>query len=230
MLEELFEFIVTYIRNDLIMYAIIVPIVIAFITTITLNSIIKPQALCVLEDGVESMRNNWTFEEAFAFADNHGCVPDVLMELESPVPDATTTIGIWRTPSPGTYFTCMVSKEATIHEFVTYFDQEGSMDTTGSIHSEFFPTKKGNFRQVFNNAPIEVLAQRHAEGIAYLKEAFSLQPKAPGRPTDELLQEALINEVKHIKSIKLWPVRAIYWYLIRRHIMNNKTIEQRYKP
>jgi|SaaInlStandDraft_1057018.scaffolds.fasta_scaffold1410801_1 hypothetical protein len=62
MLEELFKFIVTYIRNHLIMYAIIVPIVIAFITTITLNSIIKPQALCVLEDGVESMRNNWTFE------------------------------------------------------------------------------------------------------------------------------------------------------------------------
>jgi len=123
----------------------------------------------------------------------------------------------------------MVSKEATIHEFVIYFDHEASMDTTGSIHSEFFQTQKGNFRQVFNKAPIEVLAQRHAEGIAYLKEAFSLQSKAPERPTDELLQEALINEVKHIKFIKLWPIRAIYWYLIHRHIMNDKTLVQRYK-
>lgn len=211
-----------------VVIAIFFVVVINGMTVLSVHKMSKPDSLYVLADGMESVRENETFAEGFAWADAHGYVPDVLMELEGPTEAATITVGIWKNETAKTFLACYVSPEKVFFEFVTSLTKDSNLDTSNTKDGAMMPAPPGEYRQVFNNLGLDALAQKHEEGLLHLKQHLSLDSMNRAESTDVLVQQSLIRQLDYVKALPLWQLRGVYWFLGRRNLLNNKSIAQQY--
>jgi hypothetical protein len=109
-------------------------------------------------------------------------------------------------------------------EFITEFADQYSLTTTRSKAAFVFPRPYGSFMQSFPAAKIEHLWDQHVRGEQYLMSELAV-PVAPlSLPFVEAFGPAVQRQMRCIKSLPLWPVRGIYWFLLKRFLMHNRPI------
>ena len=197
-------------------------------TILSINKMSKPDSLYVLAGGLDSVRQNETFREAFLWTEANGFTPDVLMELEGPIEYAVITVGIWRNDAVKTMLACYVSPDTINHEFTSTLSRECSLDTSSTKDGAMLPGLDTCYRQFFHGMELDSLFQKHLEGLQYLKQHRGLESVLRTQPTDILVQQAVNEQIAYVKSLPLWQLRGAYWFFVRRNSLNNKTIAQQY--
>jgi hypothetical protein len=119
------------------------------------------------------------------------------------------------------------------HQHVTYdletrFDELTMLDTATSGSTGMFPARPGSYKQSFPGADAESVWQRHLEAEDYLVKKFNITWQPLTKPYVEILVNGLRLQMQHVRSIPLYPLRALYWYAVTRHRMANRSIQQQY--
>jgi hypothetical protein len=114
--------------------------------------------------------------------------------------------------------------EATICEFITAFSDEISLTTTTTRAAFVYPRPYGSFLQSFPTATPENLWRAHLAGEDYLTSQLSITTEECRLPFLEAFQRGIVRGLLHVTSIRLWFLRAIYWFLIKRFLLHNRPI------
>lgn len=120
--------------------------------------------------------------------------------------------------------TAYVGPASLAYEFVTEFSDEHSLTTSQTKAGFMYPRPFGSFLQAFPKASIEELLDLHIRGEQHLISTLSIPIKEIRAPLLERFTSGILRQIRYIKSHSLWPIRGIYWYLIRRYVMRNRPI------
>ncbi len=112
--------------------------------------------------------------------------------------------------------------------FETYFDDLTCLDTGTSGSTGMFPARPGNYKQSFPNVRADEAWQRHLEAEDYLRTKFGFQFRPLSQPYEQTLLHVMRLHMRHVRSLFLWPFRALYWYAFKRGKMANKPIQELY--
>jgi hypothetical protein len=137
-------------------------------------------------------------------------------------------VAAWHHRERPCYFVLLIAAGNKIPTFTTEFSAERSLDTTGS-DQDMLPAPPGHYKQGFTKTPVDELYRRHMEAEEYLMRVGQVQyqPDLLG------LEEAVSRDAKlqsaYIRSLPLWPFRAVYWYYIGKRKKANKSIEEQHR-
>lgn len=110
----------------------------------------------------------------------------------------------------------------------TYFDDLTSLDTSTSGSVGMFPARPGNYKQSCPGARVDEAWRRHLEAEDYLMKKFGFQFRPLSQSYEQTLMNVMRLQMQHVRSLRFWPFRAIYWYHVNRSRMANKSIQQQY--
>ena len=136
-------------------------------------------------------------------------------------------LGFWLQSRPGAPLrTFCLNRNAggTTYEFGTDFSDEADLTTTMTRAAFVFPLPYGRFMQSFPGASAQELWTAHRRGEEYILSALRVPVAEPRRPFLEGFEEAIKAKLHHVTSHRLWFVRGIYWYLVKRFILHNRPI------
>jgi len=136
-------------------------------------------------------------------------------------------IGHWEPASNGPplrRLSVSLSAAGTTYEFITEFSDEHSLTTTKTRAAFMFPRPFGSFLQSFPSASIEQLWDLHLRGEQHIVSDLSIPVRECRVSFLEGFAPGILRQMRCIKSFPLWPVRGIYWFLIKRFLMVNRPI------
>jgi hypothetical protein len=136
-------------------------------------------------------------------------------------------IGIWELSGnhlPLRYLSAALSLGNITYEFITAFSDDYSLTTTRTRAAFLFPRPYGSFIQSFPNASIQQLWDLHTRGEHHLTSVLSIPVKECRFPYEQRVGAAILKQMRCIKSFPLWPVRGVYWFLLKRFLLQNRPI------
>jgi hypothetical protein len=112
----------------------------------------------------------------------------------------------------------------TTFELEAQISERASLTTTRSGVAFMFPRQFGEFTQSFPGADVVRLWKLHLEGTEFLisHSIVSVGPCREAFPASH--RRSVVEQLTHVRSLPLWPVRGIYWYLVKRFLMRNRPI------
>jgi hypothetical protein len=159
--------------------------------------------------------NAWAEEQGFEWHDAY------LAHLPQQV-----FFAVWKQPDAPRFFCYYTTFGVDYCEFETEFDNGRNLCTCSIKDEHTFPPAPGNFLQTFHKASHAVLWERHLEAEDFLARNRGLSPfRGELAPYDELALEEARERLRHPRSMFLWPVRGVWWY-VTSGSKTNKSIEQ----
>lgn len=132
----------------------------------------------------------------------------------------------WQHDSEPTYLLLLIVRGQRVLNFATAFDKEYGLDTV-SMASEVYPAPPGHYKQTFSKLDLPQLYARHTEAARFLRTDGRLEF---ARTLPNSIAQAVSDDGKrqaaYVESMPLWPLRAPYWYYVRRLRLHNRTIEE----
>ncbi len=110
----------------------------------------------------------------------------------------------------------------------TYFSDDTGFETSNSGATGMFPKRPGKYAQSFPGIAPDELWRRHLEAETYLVNRLPIVQKSLSMPYEQLLLHNLRLEMQYVRSIPLYPFRALYWFAVARKRMANRSIQQQY--
>lgn len=218
---------------ELLLVAVtMVAIFIVLITVVLTLNVLKlssPETLLeAIPDGLEILANNTEFLKRHRWAAEIGFVPDLLADYRG-MGGQRLLISVWRHPTRGTYFCSYETPEKTVCEFVTCCERDIALTTTNNRDGLLFPTPPDRYVEAFERLGVDELLRRHEESLFWIGQYRSAAPIRPDLPTATLIIESIQSQTRYVRSLPLWPLRASWWYLGRRYLLNGKSIAERYR-
>lgn len=126
----------------------------------------------------------------------------------------------WQHPD-GTYFVVYKSNNKKVIDFFSLLDEQlGISLTTGnSPDGESLPDRSGALKQSFPKTQVD--------GLADLENRFGLEPIKSDQSFEDSFMGFIRAQMKYVRSINLWPVRAVLWFLLRKKF-HGQTVSERY--
>lgn len=181
-----------------------------------------------VENGAAVLAEGADYASRMAWATAHGFEPDIMADVNATTDGSTMVVALWKNPHTHSWLASYTTNEKVHSEFVTTLSQESGLTTSNSIDSSLFPQRPGHYVQVFGDADLDTLFQRHEEGLLHLRNAKHLEVQDHRKSTVDLITDSVHRTMEHILSIPLWKHKGAYWYFFRRPRMNNKSIAALY--
>jgi hypothetical protein len=137
------------------------------------------------------------------------------------------TFGIWIriSPDPPLRIFCVLKPPAgTIYEFETQFSDDVSLTTSTGRSAFFFPLPFGIFVQCFPSGTPDNLWKAHQQAEEYITSTLAIPLRECRLPFLETFRQQQIRKLSYVTSLRLWVVRGIYWYLVKRFLLHNRPI------
>jgi len=136
-------------------------------------------------------------------------------------------LGVWceqAAGGPARRFRFLRTATERAFEFVTAFSDHASLTTSMSRTAFLFPPRHGDFLQAFPRKSFEEVLKLHAEGEEYLMTQCRVAVSPCKLTYAEAFRNAGMKELALIRSLSVWPIRGIYWYLVKRFLLQNTPI------
>jgi len=135
-------------------------------------------------------------------------------------------IAAWKHSRRPTYFCVYVFPGTMAYDFATVFDDDRGLTTGSTMDGQFLPHRPGHYTQTFSGCEAEELFNRHAVAEQYLIASGRMEQHTDPLPFEERLSREATLQAAYIRSLPLWPLRALYWYLLKKRGLHNKSIDQ----
>jgi len=136
-------------------------------------------------------------------------------------------IGIWEQQGsnvPRRLFSFSRTGLSRTTEFITEFSDDYSLTTTMTKAAFVFPRAYGSFMQSFPKASIQQLWDQHQRGEQFITSDLSVAVKPCRFSFADAFPAGLLRQMACIRSVPLWPIRGIYWFALKRFLMQNRPI------
>lgn len=200
------------------------PALIAVVTYYSVLALGKARAIAVgrraapLQHAKVRQYDEWAKEEGFEWVGGY------LIEAGSRI-----FIGAWQHAEKSVYFCVYCHAMGEAFDLVTYFSEGVTLTTGSTKDSQLLPPPPGEFMQAFPGKTHAELWEKHLLAEAFLASKLNVSPTPEHMPFDQVFTEAAHRQVDHVRSIPLWPVRAVYWFLVRRSRMSGRSIQDQHE-
>jgi len=135
----------------------------------------------------------------------------------------------WQVENSSTYLGIMqLPTGKLVISFNTGFSNDVSLETGNTSSVATFPKPEGVFVEIFSNAKIDTLWEKHGQAIRFLKTTCGLvEESSPLSLKDQIIASEKRNG-QYAISLPLWYVRGAIRLLLTRFLMANKSIEAQY--
>jgi hypothetical protein len=166
-------------------------------------------------------------QEADAWARNNGF--EFIANFTSKVGSMNTLISAWQQPhSPRFFCRYIISaghKTVVSHDLVTIFTSDMGLTTGDSRDGCLFPRPPGSYMQALTGAGLDERWQVHIEMEDFLIKTGGAQLLREPPNFEESFVDAIRKQVSFVRSVPLWPLRAAYWFFVRRYLWRNKSVK-----
>lgn len=135
----------------------------------------------------------------------------------------------WQFRERPTFFCYYLMKDTRSLDFVTVFANEVGLTTGSADGGQLIPRRPGSYCQTFSQLSIDDLWARHVDMENYLIDEGGAELVRLDVSFKEKLAESMREEIGFLRQIRLWPLRAIYWYFTRRKARHNLSIQEQHK-
>ena len=206
--------------------------VILVTTMLSVYRLSKAQLVSSLVSAALPGSNEWASKNSFKFVGS----------FQMNYRNMEINISSWKNVSKPTFFCCYklrattYGKYGTTHQasqkavdFITEFTNSTSL-TTGSARSgHSFPSTPGSYKQSFSKLSFDDQWCKHLEAENFLIKTGGVKIDTLKKSFESYLTESISKQMKYIRGLFLWPLRAPYWSFIRGFIWHNKSIEKQYR-
>lgn len=141
----------------------------------------------------------------------------------------TMFIAAWEHSEEPSYFLIYCHGSNSYYDFVTLFS-EGASVTSGSTKDALtIPSHADAFVQAFSGLACDELWEKHREAEVYVMQARGCRKQPLTASLDEYMLSAIGRQMEHVRSLPLWPLRGIYWFVVRRNTLINRSIEEQHR-
>ena len=141
------------------------------------------------------------------------------------MPD-TVFIAAWQLRESPTFFCVYGVHNKYVYDYVTLISPERSLTTTSSKEGLTLPRRPGQYCQAFENTDFDTMWHRHLESLSYLQTAGGILSQPVDTSFQEAFTGAIVEQLRYVQTIPLWPIKGLKWYYVNRSKLSNKTIQE----
>ncbi len=189
--------------------------------TYSFRASLKPEP--IPQKGYESRRNELEKEAASVVSLGFNKFDEFYLKM---IPDSITYAF---KQNPGPVYLCIYhlgAKKAC--DFVSFFENDIALTTAGRVDSGMAPRPAKRLLQIFENAPYQVLLQKHIEAQDFIKSKGIKQIDIR-EPFRNRFMWSLREFRRGVTQYSFWPLRLIYWTLAKRGKKYLKSIEEQHR-
>lgn len=201
---------------------VVVLVIIIGITSISVLRLPKARLeRCEAEDdeeeralGEASLGEQWLTDHGFHWVGAYRFSSDL----------GTMLVRAWQQGDNATYLCQYLTAQDTARtDIVSIFSTDPPVGlTTGTTaDTHLLPDRPGVFKQSLSDRQVEHLWRYHTEGEALVAEVTGVDPQPVELSFEEVVSRAIREQMAYVRTLPLWPLRAPYWYLVRRHRLHN---------
>lgn len=135
-------------------------------------------------------------------------------------------VAAWKHAAQGSFFCMYMHQARQMYDFVTLFEGKRGLTTTSTADGLLLPHPPGACVQGFKLEPDDLWA-KHLEAEVYLASR-GFVPLTAAPPFEQAVQEAIDRQMAYVRTRPLWPVQGVYWFILRRHLLFNRSIESQH--
>ena len=136
-------------------------------------------------------------------------------------------IAAWKHSEDPVFFCRYLVAHSQAYDFVTEFENNIHL-TTGTPAKPLFPLASGDYKQLFSRRSLPELSQLHLQAQDFLtRNGAELRRELPDFAI--CFTQSVRDTANFVRSVPFWPLRATYWFLVRRHIRHNRTVKEQFE-
>lgn len=122
-----------------------------------------------------------------------------------------------------TYFLVYVAEEGervlVMHDFVTQFNNSGSLTTCTDINGLFLPRPKLDLCQHVSSSEFDEIKNIHFHSVKAVCDKQGIKVGKHKGDLIQLMSSSIKQQAEYTVSLPLWKYRGAYWYFIKKHIL-----------
>ncbi len=112
---------------------------------------------------------------------------------------------------------------------VTEFSQQLDLTTGTTPDMQLCPQAPGHYQQSFGGLSRDELRERHLAAAQYITQQGGVDVEPVPWGFEEAFTRGEMVQAAHVQTLFMWPLRAPYWFYLRRRLCHNKSIERLHK-
>jgi len=137
-------------------------------------------------------------------------------------------IAAWQRQDRPTFFCYYLVQHKTLSDMVTIFDDEIGLTTGSRADTHFFPRSDNMYMQSFSRLGFDGFWDRHVATENYLID-HGADLVEQELDFETCIVQAVRQQMQFVRKIPLWPLRGLWWFLVRRFRWHNLTIRQQHE-
>lgn len=142
---------------------------------------------------------------------------------------ASAFLAVWRHMRHPTYFVLFLTGGKKVFTFITEFSKDCDLTTANTRDLQLCPRAPGHYLQTFRKLAPDELLDRHLAAARYISTIGGVRVEAVPWGFEEAFTKGEMVQGAYIQSLSAWPLRAPYWFYIRKRLCHNKGVEQLHK-
>ena len=139
---------------------------------------------------------------------------------------ATATLGVWRHTQHPTYFVLFLVGLKKMLVLITEFSPHLDLTTGATMDLQFCPQAPGHYLQTFSRLSPDQMLDRHLAAARHITTMGGVQVEPVPWGFEEAFTKGEMAQGDYIQTLPAWPLRAPYWFYVRKRLCHNKSVEQ----
>ncbi len=133
----------------------------------------------------------------------------------------------WWSEQHKTFFLIYVAeddaKTRIMHDFVTPFNNNGSLTSCTNIDGLLLPRPKQELAQYIKSKDLSFIKNTHFRSVKMLCKKRNLSVKKNKGDLEQYISSAIKSQAELIISLPFWKYRGAYWYFIKKYWVSLKS-------
>ncbi|MCP4645471.1 MAG: hypothetical protein GY851_33820 [bacterium] len=142
---------------------------------------------------------------------------------------ASGFLAVWRHTEHPTYFVLFLTGGKKALTFITEFSPDLDLTTANIKDAQLAPQAPGRYLQTFSKISLDELLDRHLAAARYITTMGGVHVEPVPWGFEDAFTKGEAIHGSYIQTLPAWPLRAPYWFYIRRRLLHNKSVEQLHK-
>ena len=139
---------------------------------------------------------------------------------------AVATLGVWRHTEHPTYFVLFLAGAKKVPILITEFSPHLDLTTGATMDLQACPQAPGHYVQTFSRLSPDEMLERHLAAARYITTTGGARVEPVPWGFEEAFTKGEMAQGEYIRTLRAWPLRAPYWFYVRKRLCHNKSVEQ----
>lgn len=138
-------------------------------------------------------------------------------------------LAVWRHAEHPSYLVLFLAGKKRQLILVTEFSQHLDLTTGATTDLQLCPQPPGHYVQTFRGLSPTGLLDRHLAAARYITGTGGVRIEPVRGGFEDAFTRGERAQAAYVQTLPAWPLRAPYWFYVRKRLRHNKSIERLHK-